>query len=131
MKFEDFGVSNNAPNNDCAPSEALIRRVQKARNLKANFFGGDLFADPAWDMLLELYACWLTQQRISISGTCAAAGVPPTTALRWIAVLEERNLATREDDPLDRRRVWISITSQGASLMHRYFTSTPVASLIL
>lgn len=129
MTFQNFGVSSNASNDDSALNEALIRRVQKARNVRATFFGENLFADPAWDILLELYACELGQQRLSLSNASAAAGVPATTALRWIQMLVQRNFVARENDPLDARRVWISLTSNGASLMHRYFTSSSVTSL--
>lgn len=131
MTFQGFSVSNNASDDDFRPSKALIRRVQKARKIRSTFFGEDLFGDPAWDILLELYACELRQQRISVSSASAAAGVPATTALRWMAILEEKNLVSRENDLLDGRRVWISLTSRGKSLMHRYFTATSVTSLTL
>ena len=126
MTFQDLGVTNNEANAETALHRAQIRQVQKARKVRATFFGEDMFADPAWDMLLELYACQLSQQRVSISGASAAAGVPPTTALRWITVLEQKNFITRENDPLDGRRVWISLTSHGAFLMRRYFMATSI-----
>ncbi len=124
-------LAESAPVFFPALNEALIRRVQKARKVRATFFGEKLFADPAWDILLELYACELGQQRISISKALAAAGVPETTGLRWLQTLEQKNLVARENDPLDARRVWISLTSSGASSMHRYFAATSVTSLPL
>ena len=129
MTFQGFSVSNNRSPEEFGASKALIRRVQKARNVRATFFGEDLFGDPAWDILLELYASELSQQRISVSSASAAAGVPATTALRWMAVLEEKNLIAREKDPFDARRVWVSLTSYGKLLMDRYFTATSVTSL--
>jgi DNA-binding MarR family transcriptional regulator len=129
MSLHDFDVCNSASNDDSSPGEALIKRVQKARKVRATFFGENLFADPAWDILLELYASELRQQRVSITSASDAAGVPATTALRWMAVLEEKSLVSRNNDPFDGRRVWISLTAHGASLMHRYFTATWVTSL--
>lgn len=129
MTFQSFSVSNRASDDDFRPNKALVRRVQKARKIRATFFGEDLFGDPAWDILLELYSCELGQQRISVSSASAAADVPATTALRWMAVLEEKNLVAREKDPLDGRRVWISLTSHGRLLMDRYFTAFSVTSL--
>lgn len=46
-----------------------------------------------------------------------ATQVPPTTALRWIEVLEARRLVTRRTDPADRRRACISLTEKAAATM--------------
>lgn len=68
------------------------------------------FCQPAWDIMLDLYRAHLTDQRISVSSACIAAHVPPTTALRWLVTLEERELITRSADPRDRRRVYVSLS---------------------
>jgi hypothetical protein len=44
--------------------------------MREQFFGPDLFADPAWDILLDLYAARLEQQRVAVSSLCIAAAVP-------------------------------------------------------
>jgi DNA-binding MarR family transcriptional regulator len=92
-------------------------------------FAPELFADPAWDMLLELYALHLEQKRVSVSSLCIAAYVPPTTALRWVAKLEEEGLATRMEDPRDGRRTWIELSAVGIERMERYFEMLPLASV--
>jgi len=61
-----------------------VRAVIRARRARAQFFEATLFADPAWDMLLELFASELGTERMSVTALCAGAAVPPTTALRWI-----------------------------------------------
>ena len=38
------------------PDPRLVRRIIRQRQLRARFFEADLFADPAWDMLLDLTA---------------------------------------------------------------------------
>lgn len=53
---------------------------------------GDLFADPAWDLLLALFIAreegrWLTE-----ADACAATCVAPAAALRWLGVLGARGL---------------------------------------
>lgn len=123
MTFNIFIDPNDVSLGDFHPDQALVRRVQLARNMRADFFGENLFGDPAWDILLELYGCELGQGRISVSSAGVASGVPPTTALRWIAVLEGRDLVERERDRSDGRRAWISLTSHGKSLMHSYFSA--------
>lgn len=87
-------------------SETGVRAMLKMRRLRDQFFDGELFADPAWDMLLELYAAELGQQRISTGRLCVAAAVPTTTALRWISTLENKGLVERKADPFDGRRFY-------------------------
>lgn len=107
-----------------------VEAVLAARRDRDRFFDQDLFADPAWDMLLELYALELRQQRISVSKLCVAAAVPATTALRWLGKLEQDGLVRRDDDHFDGRRWWVGLTSKGSEAMRRYFESCPAVSII-
>ncbi len=102
---------------------AYVRTMIAERRQRDEFFPENLFADPAWDMLLELYAASLDQQRLSITNLCVSAAVPPTTALRWIGTLEATGLATRRSDPLDARRVFMSLSATGQEAMEAYFRS--------
>ena len=109
--------------------DRLVRAVQAARRRRDALFSADLFADPAWDMLLELYALHLEQKRVSVSSLCIAAYVPATTALRWVAKLEEEGLAVRSEDTTDGRRSWIELSPEGIERMRRYFEMLPLASI--
>lgn len=79
----------------------------------------DLFADPAWDILLDLYVNDGDDRCVSVSSACIAAGVPPTTALRWLGALERRSLVMRAEDPFDRRRSLMHLTAHGVDLVER------------
>src|SRR3546814_8292219 len=86
----------------------------RLRRLRDRFFPGDLFADPAWDMLLDLMAAHLSGQRVSVSSLCIAAAVPATTALRWIRALTDHGLFLRQADPSDGHRVFIALSDKAA-----------------
>ena len=103
------------------PDPRLVRRIIHQRRLRARFFDGDLFADPAWDMLLDLTAARVEHTRVSVTSLCIASGVPPTTALRWISQMSEAGLLKREDDDADRRRAFIALTDTAADAIARYF----------
>ena len=133
---QDFGISEGETSNrhgaSCerepkAISDRLVRAVQNARRRRDALFAPDLFADPAWDMLLELYALHLEQRRVSVSSLCIAAYVPATTALRWVAKLEEEGLAMRTEDRSDGRRTWIELSAEGIKRMQLYFEMLPLA----
>lgn len=108
-----------------------IRRVIRARRMRAEFFEGDLFADPAWDMLLDLFAADLEHRQISVSSLCIAAAVPPTTALRWIGTLSEAGLFDRKADPSDRRRAYIALSDRARRGMLHYIGAVKRAGLTL
>lgn len=103
------------------PDPRLLRRIIRQRQLRARFFDGGLFADPAWDMLLDLAAARAEHKRVSVTSLCIASGVPPTTALRWIGQLTAAGLVQRAEDDTDRRRAFIILTEPAADAMARYF----------
>lgn len=105
------------------PDAATVRGVIKLRRLREGFFDASLFADPAWDMLLDLFAAHIDSERVAVSSLCIAAAVPPTTALRWIRAMTENDLLERHADPLDGRRVFIRLSAKAIDGMARYFAA--------
>jgi hypothetical protein len=99
---------------------ATIRAMIRARRLRDQYFRGNLFADPAWDMLLDLMAARIEKNRVAVSSLCIAAAVPATTALRWIKALTDRGLFVREADPQDGRRVYIALSDDAARALATY-----------
>ena len=98
----------------------IIRDAIRARRLRENFFGPGLFEDPAWDMLLDLFAAEIEGTHVSVSSLCIAAAVAPTTALRWITKLTESGLFVRHPDPFDRRRAYMTLSSHASEAMRGY-----------
>jgi DNA-binding MarR family transcriptional regulator len=108
-----------------AATELEVRAVQALRRKRGAFFDPALFADPAWDILLELYAAELGQQRVTVSNLCKAVAAPATTALRWIDALERRGIIRRTGDPTDRRRFFVALAPDAFVAMNRFFKATP------
>ena len=106
-----------------APSVSgdTIRSVIRARRLRARYFDEELFADPAWDMLLDLLHAEIAQHRVPVSSLCIAAAVPATTALRWIKTMTDNGLLLRRADPHDGRRVFIELAPGASKSIRRYF----------
>jgi DNA-binding MarR family transcriptional regulator len=92
----------------------------KARARRSTFFKASLFSDPAWDILLELFAADCEGRKLSISSVGLSANIAMTTALRWIDVLERDGLVQRQDDPLDGRRRFLTLSCKGFQAMRAY-----------
>jgi DNA-binding MarR family transcriptional regulator len=88
----------------------LINRYLKLRQRRELLLGEDLFADPAWDVLLDLFVAEHAGRKVSVSSACLAAGVPLSTALRWLSKLENKGLIVRRPDELDARRTHVQLT---------------------
>ena len=103
------------------PDPRLVRAIIRQRSSRLRYFPDDMFADPAWDMLLDLTAARAEHNRVSVTSLCIASGVPSTTALRWIAQLTQAGLVERVEDDTDRRRAFVQLTDRAADAMARYF----------
>lgn len=108
------------PSHDLKECNA-VRVAIDARRLRARHLQGNLFADPAWDLLLNLYLALLEQRRVAVSALFASGGVPQSTNFRWLAKLEYEGLVQRTEDPLDARRAWVTLTKPAAVAMRAYF----------
>lgn len=96
-----------------------IRAHIKARRLRETFFPQGLFADPAWDILLDLAAARREGRAVSVSSLCIAAAVPTTTALRWIKHMVDDGLLVRRADQEDARRAFIELAPSTAETLDR------------
>ena len=92
-----------------------------ARQRRACYFTPEVFADPAWDILLDLLRAEIANERISVSSACIAASVPLTTGLRWLRALEQRGLVLLEPDLGDAQRALVSLTKDSSIALRRYF----------
>lgn len=97
-------------------------RAYAERRLRERIFADpQLFGEPAWDMLLDIAIAESKGLRLSVTSACIGACVPATTALRWVSVLEEKQLIWREDDMGDARRAFLRLTPEGLRKVSRYF----------
>lgn len=103
------------------PEPDRIRKIIRQRQLRAKFFDASLFADPAWDMLLDLAAATRENVNVSTSSLCIAANVPATTALRWISLMSNAGLLEKVEDTTDRRRIFVVLSKKAIDALDRYF----------
>jgi hypothetical protein len=103
------------------PTIAQIRRYILARRKRDQLASG-LFADPAWDILLDLFVSSLEGRDVTVSGACIAAACPPTTGLRYLRLMTEAGLISRKDHVRDLRVKIIELTEEGQSVVQTFLT---------
>lgn len=74
---------------------ATARRILKVRALRNSVFGPDIFADPVWDMMLDLFVEASAKRDVTLTSVALASGVPTSTALRQLKDMERRGVVER------------------------------------
>lgn len=97
--------------------------MRSLRRLRGQLFPSELFSDPCWEMLLDLYDAHLGGAEVTVTSLGAASGVPQTTALRRMETLQGHGLIARVEDSGDKRRTIIKLTDPGLAAVEKYFDS--------
>ena len=95
-------------------------RILAKRRLRTHYFEDEMFGEPAFDLLLDLFAQDLAGRDTYTTSAAVASGAPLTTALRQIAMLVDRDWIVRDPDPNDRRRIRLRMTAAGSLRMRDY-----------
>ena len=111
-----IGDFENGPNGQFDHVQ-FAERIYRSRRDREKVFNDSLFADPAWDLLLDLFVRSARNEQVSISSACHAASVPEATALRYLKALTEKNYVERISHPNDKRSTTLKMTPLGSKLM--------------
>ncbi len=106
-----------------APSPPLVQlaaSLSRSRRLRQNYLPTDIFGEPGWDILLDLYTLDQDGRGVSVTNASLAGDTPPTTGLRWLKFLEQKGLVAREHSHRDRRVTWVRLTSAAQDRMRNY-----------
>ena len=97
-----------------------IRGLLRDAIVRRTIGGGELFGDPAWEMLLDLLLAEFEGRKVSVTSACIASGAPMTTALRLVRRLVEQGILVRYPDESDRRREFLSLSPSVAETLSDY-----------
>lgn len=103
--------------------ETSLEAILQQRHQRQRFFDSELFADPAWDILLALALAEVQFRRIAVGRLCDAANVPTSTAIRWVKHLEEQGYIVRFPDKMDGRRFYVELSDSASEAMKLYLES--------
>jgi DNA-binding MarR family transcriptional regulator len=104
--------------------EALIEAAWhefERRGRRMQIFSKDLFGEPAWEILLVLYA-ELDRTRLTFARITDKLDLPASTVLRWLRVLEGKHLVVREPHPTDQRSAFLKLTPDAINMLDMYLS---------
>lgn len=100
------------------------RRTLRRRLLRKQLLGNDeLFGEPAWDMLIDLFLHEGDAKPVSTSSLGIASGLGMSSALRLVQRLCDAELLVRTSDPSDGRRNFIRLAPEVAHRLTAYFAA--------
>jgi hypothetical protein len=105
------------------PQARLVRVAQllvEQRRLRSRHLPGELFHEPAWDMLLALFIGQHERRTMNVKTLVSYSDAPATTSQRWIDHLHKLGLIDRITDMVDRRRVEIQLSEAGEDALRQY-----------
>ena len=97
----------------------LVRAILRIRRLRADYLPAAP-GDPAWTMILELYAAGLEGRRLNQSRLTHAAELPHTTGLRVTRALIDHGILVSRSDPADGRQLVLGLSADAAAKVHAY-----------
>jgi DNA-binding MarR family transcriptional regulator len=98
----------------------LAKQLLAQRQARFDHFPAELFHEPAWDMLLALFVAHEERRTMNVKTLVGSAHAPVTTSQRWIDHLHKLKLIDRVIDPVDRRRMEISLSDAGYAAITAY-----------
>jgi hypothetical protein len=99
-----------------------IRALIATRRLWHNAFElGD--SDPAWALLMELFATRLEGETATVDVLGWATDLEQATAARWIGRLESQGLVARGTQGEDKRRLLVTLTDEGEDKLRAYLAA--------
>jgi DNA-binding MarR family transcriptional regulator len=105
-------------------SEALLERAEsilRVRTARERLLGRAAIGEPAFDLLLCLYVKSGLKET-SLTSLARTAGVPYSSAMRWIRYLADKGLVERNDSRSDRRVTCVQLTPSGRGAMEEFLT---------
>lgn len=107
---------------------SLAKRIHQSRRKRNKFIPVELMGEPAWDILLDLFAA---STYVSVKHIALTSNIPATTVLRWLSLLESYEFLSKEIDACDARRANISLTDYGREMVASALRSMRLEELMM
>jgi DNA repair protein RadC len=119
LKSERVPSSRDIASIASSNARATVRR----RLLRRQLVGAEeLFGEPAWDMLLDLFIHECEGKPLSMFSMCATSGIPVSSAMRLAQKMCDAGLLDRVPDAADARRNLMKMRPETAHKLSAFFS---------
>lgn len=108
---------------DPETKERLVGQLLHARSIRSDHLPGKLFSDPAWDMLLHLFAAHLGRRSLSEAALFSSSGISAATGERWLIAFSLESLIERSKGAVQQAQPCVALSEKGRRSMDDYFRS--------
>ena len=103
---------------------AVARREMGRRHIRREMVGNaEIFGEPAWEMLLDLFIHGCEGKPVATSSLCIASGAPISTALRLLNRMCVKGIVARRRDTGDARRQLVELSPAVRCKLLAYFAA--------
>ncbi|QIK78853.1 helix-turn-helix domain-containing protein [Sphingomonas piscis] len=92
----------------------LVCQAYEARRARPLFFASNLFAEPAWDILLAMFREYLAARPTTVADVVRSSDVQESSARRWLSALIDAGLVEQSEGDL------VALTSNGVAQLDAY-----------
>ena len=119
----DTFIGANSLSNIQSPTDMrnAARDILRLRKAAKTYFGKAVLSEPAWNLILALYASENSARGCHVGTVGARADIPNTTTLRWFGKLQRAGFVSLARDKDDKRAVRVELTAKAHDAMHRSF----------
>jgi len=106
------------------PPEALLERAEqilRVRRAREQLFSRAICGEPAFELLLCLYL-QSKEKETSVTSVATSAGIPYSSAMRWIRYLVGKGYVERTDSRSDRRVTCVELTPYARAMMDEFLS---------
>ena len=96
---------------------ATAQKLSEARAARNGCFPAGMFADPAWDLLVEAFLADAADAPFTIRELTERAGIPQSTGHVRVAKLEEMGLLASSPSPERKNARRVRLTKRGSKAM--------------
>jgi hypothetical protein len=100
---------------------SMAMRQIESRKRRRFFVDIDTIGEPGWQIILDMFVHDFSGKSVSITSACMASGCPSSTALRYVAILENASLVERHPSKTDKRVSYLTLTRNCRIALHDYF----------
>lgn len=115
------GASNAGLCSDAELREGALKALRQVRDLRVRYLPDELFSDPCWEMLLDVYRSHLASTPVAVAELVMGSGAPTATANRRIEEMEEHGLLERLRESPDSQKSYVTLTEIGLLALDSFF----------